>query len=174
MKHQATTVYVEAVIPMRGLIGFETDLKNLTRGHGLASHIFKEYGPFAGDVSSRKSGVLIAMEDGESTAYALESLQERARMFVGPGDKVYGGMVVGENSRNEDMVVNPCKAKALTNMRSQGDGKAVQLETPLKLSLERALEYIAPDEFVEATPTSLRLRKRILDHNKRKRSEQKG
>ncbi|MFQ3671563.1 MAG: translational GTPase TypA [Verrucomicrobiia bacterium] len=173
MKHGHNTVSVQAIIPTRGLIGFETDLKNLTRGMGLMSHLFKEYGPYRGEVSARNNGVVVALENGETTAYALDSLQERCRLFVGPGEPVYAGMIVGENARPDDMVVNPCKAKALTNMRSQGDGKGIQLSPPLKMSLERALEYIADDEFVEATPQSLRLRKRILDHNKRKRAEQK-
>jgi GTP-binding protein len=174
MKHQNTTVTVQAIIPTRGLIGFETDLKNLTRGMGLMSHLFKEYGPYRGEVTSRNNGVVIALEDGETKAYALDALQERCRLFVGPGEAVYGGMIVGENARPDDMVVNPCKAKALTNMRSQGDGKGIQLSPPLKMSLERALEYISDDEFVEATPLSLRMRKRVLDHNRRKRSEQKA
>ena len=174
MKHLTATVYVEAIIPTRGLIGLETDMKNLTKGMGLMSHIFKEYGAYRGDIPSRDKGVAIAMEQGETKTYSLESLQERTRLFVGPGEAVYGGMIVGENSRPDDMVVNPCKAKALSNMRSQGDGKGVQLEPALKLSLERALEYIAADEFVEVTPKSLRLRKRVLDHNKRKRVEQKA
>ncbi len=173
MQHNPHSVTLEAVIPTRGIIGLETDLLNLTKGTGIMSHIFKEYGPWKGDIPTRPNGVLVALEDGLSTSYALEQFQERARLFVGPGQDIYAGMVVGENSRPEDMVVNPCKAKHLTNMRSQGDGKGIQLEPPLVMSLERALEYIAPDEFVEATPTKLRLRKKILDHNKRKRAEQK-
>lgn len=173
MEHHPHGVTVETVIPTRGLIGFETDLLNLTRGTGVMSHLFKEYGPFKGEIPTRPSGVLVALEPGVSTAYALDQLQERARMFVGPGEEVYTGMVVGENSRPEDMIVNVCKAKHLTNMRSQGEGKGIQLEPPLKMSLERALEYIGGDEYVEATPSSLRMRKKILDHTKRKRAEQR-
>ncbi len=173
MEHHPHGVTVETVIPTRGLIGFETDLLNLTRGTGVMSHLFKEYGPFKGEIPTRPSGVLVALEPGVSTAYALDQLQERARMFVGPGEEVYAGMVVGENSRPEDMIVNACKAKHLTNMRSQGEGKGIQLEPPLKMSLERALEYIGGDEYVEATPSSLRMRKKILDHTKRKRAEQR-
>jgi GTP-binding protein len=173
MEHHPHGVTVETVIPTRGLIGFETDLLNLTRGTGAMSHLFKEYGPFKGEIPTRPSGVLVALEPGVSTAYALDQLQERARMFVGPGEEVYAGMVVGENSRPEDMIVNACKAKHLTNMRSQGEGKGIQLEPPLKMSLERALEYIGGDEYVEATPSSLRMRKKILDHTKRKRAEQR-
>jgi GTP-binding protein len=170
MDHQTHSVLVEAVIPTRGLIGFETDLMNLTRGLGSTSHLFKEYGPFKGEISSRGNGVLVAMESGTSTAYALNNVQERGRLFVGPQEDIYEGMIVGENSRPDDLTVNPCKTKHLTNMRSQGEGKGIQLAPPLRLSLERALEYIAPDEFVEATPKNLRLRKKILDSTARKRA----
>jgi GTP-binding protein len=114
------------------------------------------------------------MENGESTAFALNNIQERGRLFIGPGEPIYEGMIVGENARPDDMAVNPCKTKHLTNMRSQGEGKGIQLDPPLKMSLERALEYISGDEFVEATPQSLRLRKRILDANKRKRAESRA
>jgi GTP-binding protein len=172
MKHQTNSVYVTAEIPTRGLIGFETDLKNMTKGMGIMSHIFKEYGAFRGEVVSRNNGVVIAMESGESTGYSLAALQERCKPFIGPGEPVYGGMIFAENSRPDDMVANPCKAKALSNMRSQGDGKGIQLTTPIKMSLERCLEYLADDELLEATPLSLRLRKRHLDPNKRKRAEQ--
>jgi GTP-binding protein len=173
MDHQTSTVLVEAVIPTRGLIGFETDLVNLTRGLGSMSHLFKEYGPHKGEISSRGNGVLVAMEGGVSTSYALNNVQERGRLFLGPQEEVYEGMIVGENSRPDDLTVNPCKTKHLTNMRSQGDGKGVQLAPPLKMSLERALEYIAPDEYVEATPKNLRLRKKILESTARKRAAAK-
>ena len=171
MNHHANTVSVEAVMPTRGLIGFETDLVNLTRGEGIMSHLFKEYAPKLGEILTRLNGVLVSMETGDATGFAINNIQERGRLFISPGDAIYAGMVVGENSRPDDMAVNPCKAKALTNMRSQGDGKGIQLDTPIKMSLERALEYIGPDEYVEATPTSLRLRKKILDENKRRRAE---
>jgi GTP-binding protein len=113
------------------------------------------------------------MENGVSTSYSLESIQERGRLFIGPQEEIYEGMIIGENARPEDMPVNPCKAKKLTNMRSQGDGKGISLAPPLVMSLERSLEYIGPDEYVEATPKSLRLRKKILDANQRKRSSAK-
>ncbi len=174
MEHNPHSVLVEATIPTRGLIGFETDLVNVTKGHGTASHLFKEYGPHKGDIPSRGKGVLISMETGTSMAYALDSIQERGRLFIGPQEEIYEGMIVGENARPDDMPVNPCKAKKLTNMRSQGDGKGIQLAPPLVMSLERALEYIAPDEYVEATPKSLRLRKKLLDANARKRAGGKG
>jgi GTP-binding protein len=173
MDHQTNSVLVEAVIPTRGLIGFESDLVNLTRGLGSMSHLFKEYGPHKGEISSRGNGVLVAMESGVSTSYALNNVQERGRLFLGPQEEVYEGMIVGENSRPDDLTVNPCKTKHLTNMRSQGDGKGVQLAPPLKMSLERALEYIASDEYVEATPKNLRLRKKILHSTARKRASAK-
>jgi GTP-binding protein len=171
MSHHGDQVTIEALIPMRGLIGFETDLVNMTRGMGVMSHLFNEYGPDRGEIAARKNGSLVSMEDGEAMAYALNMVQERGRLMVEPGDKIYKGMIVGENARENDIPVNPCKAKRLTNMRSQGEGKGIQLSPPLRLSLERALEYIDVDEFVEATPKNLRLRKKELDETKRKRAE---
>jgi GTP-binding protein len=170
MEHKSHSVLVEATIPTRGLIGFETDLVNATKGHGIASHLFKEYGAHKGDIPSRNNGVLVSMEGGTSMAYALDTIQERGRLFIGPQEEIYEGMIIGENARPDDMPVNPCKAKKLTNMRSQGDGKGISLAPPLVMSLERSLEYIAPDEYVEVTPKSLRMRKKILDANARKRA----
>ncbi|HEY5752138.1 MAG TPA: translational GTPase TypA [Chthoniobacterales bacterium] len=170
MEHQAHSVTVQAIIPTRGLIGFETDLVNATKGHGIMSHIFHEYGPHKGEIPTRNNGVLVAMENGISTAYALDTIQERGRLFIGAQEETYEGMIVGENARPDDMPVNPCKAKKLTNMRSQGDGKGISLAPPIKMTLERSLEYIAPDEYVEVTPLSLRLRKKILDATARKRA----
>jgi GTP-binding protein len=171
MEHNPHSVLVQATIPTRGIIGFETDLVNLTKGHGICSHLFKEYGPHKGEIPSRNNGVLISMEGGTSMAYALDTIQVRGRLFIGPQEEIYEGMIIGENARPDDMPVNPCKAKKLTNMRSQGDGKGISLAPPLVMSLERSLEYIAPDEYVEVTPKSLRLRKKILDANGRKRAE---
>jgi GTP-binding protein len=168
--HHGARVSIEAIIPTRGLIGLETDLINLTRGEGIMSHLFHQYAPFKGEMEGRGRGVLVSMESGTSTAYALDSIQDRGRLFIGPQEEIYGGMIVGENARPEDMPVNPCKAKRLTNMRSQGEGKAIQLETPLRMTVERAIEYIGIDEYVEATPKSLRLRKQILDATARKRA----
>ncbi|MEI6491554.1 MAG: translational GTPase TypA [Verrucomicrobiota bacterium] len=170
MEHKSHSVLVESTIPTRGLIGFETDLVNVTKGHGIASHLFKEYGAHKGDIPSRNNGVLVSMEGGISMAYALDTIQERGRLFIGPQEEIYEGMIIGENARPDDMPVNPCKAKKLTNMRSQGDGKGISLAPPLVMSLERSLEYISPDEYVEVTPKSLRLRKKILDANARKRA----
>jgi GTP-binding protein len=171
MNHHGNQVTIEALIPMRGLIGFETDLVNSTKGMGVMSHLFHEYGPDRGEIAARKNGSLVSMEGGEATSYALNMVQERGRLMIVPGDMIYVGQIVGENARENDIPVNPVKEKRLTNMRSQGDGKGIQLSPPLRLSLERALEYIDVDEYVEATPKNLRLRKKELDENKRKRSE---
>jgi GTP-binding protein len=172
MNHHGDDVSIEAMIPTRGLIGFETDLVNQTRGLGVMSHLFHEYGPDRGEIAARKNGSLVSMESGEAMAYALNMVQERGRLMVEPGEAIYVGMIVGENARENDIPVNPCKAKRLTNMRSQGDGKGISLAPPLKMSLERALEYISSDEYVEATPKNLRLRKKILDETQRKRASQ--
>jgi GTP-binding protein len=172
MAHHPHGVGLEVTIPTRGLIGLETDLVNLTSGRGVMSHMFKEYAPCVGEILTRMTGTLVSMETGIATAWALNNIQERGRLFVGPQEEVYEGMVIGENPRHEDMPVNPTKTKHLTNMRSQGDGKGIQLEPALKMSLERSLEYIAADEYVEATPKNLRLRKRILNATQRKRAAQ--
>jgi GTP-binding protein len=172
MTHHQDQVSIEAFIPMRGLIGFETDLVNMTRGLGVMSHLFHEYGADRGDIPARKNGSLVSMEDGIATSYALDAVQARGRLMVEPGDAIYRGMIVGENARDNDIPVNPCKTKHLTNMRSTGDGKGIQLTAPMKLSLERALEYISQDEYVEATPKNLRLRKKILNETQRKRALQ--
>ena len=172
MEHQSHSVTVHAIIPTRGLIGFETDLVNCTKGHGIMSHLFKEYGPHKGEIPTRDKGVLVAMEQGISTSYSLETIQERGRLFIGPQAEIYEGMIIGENARPDDMPVNPCRAKKLSNMRSTGDGKGISLSPPLVMTLERSLEYIAPDEYVEVTPKSLRLRKKILNASMRKRAVQ--
>jgi len=164
------TVFLEAEIPTRGLIGLEIDLVNATSGHGIMSHLFKEYRPKAGEISTRLTGTLVSMDAGKTTAYSLNALEDRGKLFVGAGAEVYEGMIVGENPRASDIPVNPTKAKQLTNFRSQGEGKGIQLSPPIEFSLERAIEYIAPDEFVEATPSHLRLRKRILNATLRKRA----
>jgi GTP-binding protein len=153
---------IEATITTRGLIGMEIDVVNMTSGRGVTSHLFKEYGPYAGEVLTRLTGTLIATEAGETTSYALVMCQERGKLFVGPGEQVYEGMIVGENPRNEDIAINAVREKKLTNFRSQGEGVATGLTPATKLSLERAIEYIAADEFVEVTPKNLRLRKRLL------------
>jgi GTP-binding protein len=165
-KHPHSTM-IEATITTRGLIGMEIDVVNATSGRGVLSHLFKEYGPYAGEVLTRITGTLIATEPGETTTYALLQVQERGKLFVGPGEQVYEGMIVGENPRNEDIACNAVREKKLTNFRSQGEGVAAGLTPAVKLSLERAIEYIATDEYVEVTPKNLRLRKRILNNGER-------
>ena len=175
-KHPHGTT-IEGTITTRGLIGFEIDLVNATNGRGVMTHLFKEYGPWAGELITRLTGTLLATEQGTVTAYALDAIQARGKLFVSPGDEVYEGMIVGENPRTEDIPVNASRAKQLTNFRSQGEGKGIQLSPPVKMTLERAIEYIAPDEYVEATPKTLRLRKKILkqlDRRKAERAERKS
>ena len=165
------TTMLEATITTRGLIGMEIDVVNATSGRGVLSHLFKEYGPYAGEVLTRITGTIMATEAGETTGYALVMVQERGKLFVNPGEQVYEGMIVGENPRNEDISCNAVRAKQLTNFRSQGSGVATGLTPASKLSLERAIEYIAADEFVEVTPKNLRLRKRILKSSERVRAK---
>ncbi|MDF2377833.1 MAG: translational GTPase TypA [Verrucomicrobiales bacterium] len=165
---------MEIDIPTRGLIGFEFELLNLTSGEGIMSHLFKEYRPDSGDIRTRQTGTLVSMEKGEAMTYSLLNIETRGKLFVGPGDQVYEGMIIGENPRTDDLPVNPTKAKQLTNHRASGSDKTVTLTPALRFSLERAIEYIAPDELVEATPKNIRLRKRILDSNVRKREKKKG
>ncbi|HIG28898.1 MAG TPA: translational GTPase TypA [Verrucomicrobiales bacterium] len=173
MEHQGDEVSLEGIIPTRGLIGIEGDLINLTRGHSNATHIFQHYGPFCGEIKHRRNGALVSLEQGETTAYALNMIQGRGKLLVRAGEKVYQGMIIGENAREDDLTVNPCKPKKLTNMRSQGDGKGIMLEPPIVMTLEKSLEYISDDEYLEATPNRLRLRKRILDETMRKRASYK-
>jgi GTP-binding protein len=165
--------HIEATIPTRGLIGFEFDILNLTSGEGIISHLFKEYAPRVGEIRTRNTGTLVSMETGQAMAYTLDTLETRGKLFIGPGDEVYEGMIVGENPRADDLAVNPTKAKQLTNYRSSGDGKSNQLSPPIRFSLERAIEYIADDELVEVTPKSLRLRKFVLDPHERKRMKKR-
>ncbi len=165
--HGAT---IEATISTRGLIGFEFELLNLTSGHGVMSHLFKEYAPHCGEINTRSTGTLVSMATGITTAYSLLPLEERGKLFVAPGEEVYEGQVIGENPRKDDLPCNPVKAKQLTNHRSATKGITVGLAPPIKMSLERAIEYIANDELLEATPSNLRIRKRILDPNERKRA----
>ena len=138
------------------------------------SHLFHEYATDCGTIAARRQGSLVSMENGVVTAYALDQLQDRGRLMIVPGDTVYKGMIVGENARESDLPCNPCRTKHLTNIRSSGDGKGILLNAPLVLSLERALEYVGPDEYVEATPGNLRLRKKILDEHSRRRAEKQG
>ncbi len=156
-------------IPARGLIGFQSEFLTLTRGTGMMSHVFDEYAPAKGEVASRRNGVLISAEQGDAVAYALWKLQDRGRMFVVPGDRLYEGMIIGVHSRDNDLVVNPIKGKQLTNVRASGTDEAVTLTPPIQLTLESAIEFIDDDELVEITPKTIRLRKRYLTENERKR-----
>ena len=161
-------------IPARGLIGFQGEFMNLTRGTGLSSHVFDGYAPVKGEIPDRRNGVLISAEDGEAVAYALWKLQERGRMFVSPGERVYEGMVIGIHSRDNDLVVNPIKTKQLTNIRAAGKDEAIMLTPPIPLTLEYAVEFIADDELVEITPKSIRIRKRHLVAHERKRASREA
>jgi GTP-binding protein len=163
-------VRLEYRIPARGLIGFQGEFLTATRGTGMASHIFDDYGPMAGTMAERRNGVLISQDDGAAVAYALWKLQDRGRMFVSPGDPLYEGIIIGVHSRDNDLVVNPIKGKQLTNVRASGTDEAVRLIPPIQMTLESAVEFIADDELVEITPKSIRLRKRFLKEHERKRA----
>ncbi len=162
-------VRLEYRIPARSLIGFQGDFMTMTRGSGLISHVFDDYGPVKPDMPGRRNGVLVSQDNGEAVAYALWKLEDRGRMFVSPGDKLYEGMIIGIHSRDNDLVVNPIKGKQLTNVRASGTDEAVRLTPPIKLTLESAVEFIDDDELVEITPQSIRIRKRYLTENERKR-----
>ncbi len=160
---------LEYHIPARGLIGFQGEFMTMTRGTGLMSHVFDDYAPVKPDMPGRHNGVLVSQEQGEAVAYALWNLEDRGRMFVSPNDKIYEGMIIGIHSRDNDLVVNPLKGKKLTNVRASGTDEAVRLTTPIKLTLESAVEFIDDDELVEITPQSIRLRKRFLTEHERRR-----
>ncbi|WP_297359859.1 translational GTPase TypA [Acidiferrobacter sp.] len=168
-------IRLEYVIPSRGLIGFQTEFLSLTSGTGLMHHVFDHYGPVKkGDTGGRVNGVLISNGAGKSVAYALFSLQERGRLFIGPGEDLYEGMIIGIHSRDNDLVVNPLRGKQLTNMRASGSDENVLLTPPIQLTLERAIEFIDDDELVEVTPHHIRLRKRYLKENDRKKAQRQG
>ena len=163
-------IRMEFFIPARGLIGFRSELLTNTKGNGIMNHIFHGYVPYKGDMSGRSRGSLVAFEQGETTGYGIFSLQDRGTMFISPGQQVYEGMIVGENARDIDMDINPCKKKNVTNMRTSASDEAIRLTPPRILSLEQALEYINDDELVEVTPENIRLRKTILDRTARGRA----
>ncbi len=162
---------LEFEIPARGLIGYRSEFLTDTKGEGVMNHSFLEFRPFSGSVESRKNGALISMENGEATAFSLFNIQERGTLFINPQTKVYVGMVIGEHSRDNDLDVNPIKSKHLTNMRASGSDDAIKLTPPRTIVLERALEWIEEDEILEVTPLNLRIRKKILDPNMRKRAK---
>ncbi|HVE14014.1 MAG TPA: translational GTPase TypA, partial [Elusimicrobiota bacterium] len=162
---------LEYIVPARCLLGFKSDLLTLTRGTGILHHSFHGYAPKTGDIAHRQNGVIIAKEPGETTAYAIYHLQDRAVFFVNPVTPVYPGMIVGQNSRDNDLIVNPCKAKQLSNMRTKSTDEALTVTPARILTLEQSIEFIDVDELIEVTPKSLRLRKKVLDASKRKRAE---
>ncbi|TPH51953.1 translational GTPase TypA [Helicobacter pylori] len=162
---------LEFEIPARGLIGYRSEFLTDTKGEGVMNHSFLEFRPFSGSVESRKNGALISMENGEATAFSLFNIQERGTLFINPQTKVYVGMVIGEHSRDNDLDVNPIKSKHLTNMRASGNDDSIKLTPPRTMVLERALEWIEEDEILEVTPLNLRIRKKILDPNMRKRAK---
>lgn len=169
MEHRDDRVHLDFDIPARGLIGLRSNLLTATQGEAIISHRFKGYEPFKGDIEKRTNGSLVALETGTAIAYAMDKLQDRGKFFIYPGEEIYCGQVVGENSRGDDLTINLCKTKKLTNVRASGSDDKVVLAPPIVFSLEEALEYIQEDELVELTPKSIRLRKIYLDENDRKR-----
>jgi len=169
MEHRAERVHLDFDIPARGLIGLRSNLMTATQGEAVVSHRFKGYEPFKGEIEKRTNGSLIAIETGIAIAYSMDKLQDRGKFFIHPGEEIYGGQVVGENTRGDDIGINLCKTKKLTNVRASGTDDKVVLPPPAEFSLEEALEYIQEDELVEVTPKSIRLRKIYLDENERKR-----
>jgi GTP-binding protein len=163
-------VRFEFEIPTRGLIGFRNEFLTATRGNGVMNSLFLSYRPWAGDIVSYRMGVLVALEEGQAVSYGLSNAQERGTTFVEPGTAVYRGMIVGLNSRGDDIVINVCKDKKKTNVRSSTADVLVRLTPATQLSLEQSLDFILDDELVEVTPQSVRLRKRVLDHGQRART----
>ena len=168
-------MHVEFNIPSRGLIGLRTTVMNISAGEAIMAHRFLKYEPWKGDIVGRISGVIISHETGTSIPYAIDKLQDRGRFFIAPGEEVYMGQIVGENTRMDDLVVNVIREKQLTNMRASGSDNKSSIAPPVKFSLEDAMEYIQEDEYVELTPSNIRLRKILLNENDRKRwSKSKG
>ena len=165
---------LEFLVPARGLFGYRNEFLTDTKGEGIMASVFDSYAPFKGEVSRRNTGSLVAFETGESVTYGLYNAQERGTLFIGPGVPVYAGMIVGVSPKSEDMSVNVCKRKQLTNMRAAGSDEALRLVSPRKMSLEQCLEFLADDELLEVTPQNLRLRKRILDHSERMKALKGG
>merc|ERR1711879_185858 len=173
MSQEGENNRIEFRVPSRGLIGFRGEMLTETRGTGIMHQQFDSYEPFAGEIPGRNRGALIALEQGDVTGYALEGVQDRGQFFVEPGDPVYMGQVVGLNNRTDDMIVNVTKKKNLTNHRATQTADSVKISQAKKMSLEECIEFIANDELLEVTPKSLRIRKKFLDHNERKREEKK-
>ena len=165
---------IEFKIPARGLIGYRTEFLTDTKGEGTMNHIFNSYEPYKGDIQARVRGTIVAFEPGKSVTYGLYNAQDKGELFIGPGVDVYEGMIVGLNSRGEDLSINVCKEKHLTNTRASGSDEALRLVPPIQMSLEKAIEFIQDDELVEITPKSIRLRKKILDTKTREREARRG
>jgi GTP-binding protein len=173
MEHKGERVNLEFTIPSRGIIGLRNNVLTASAGEAIMAHRFLEYQPYKGEIERRNNGSIIAMESGTAFAYAIDKLQDRGKFFIYPQDEIYAGQVVGEHSKEGDLVVNVTKSKKLTNMRASGSDDKVRLFPPIVFSLEEALEYIKEDEYVELTPKSIRLRKIVLDENERKRLAKK-
>jgi GTP-binding protein len=164
---------LEFIVPARGLIGFRTEFMTQTKGTGILHHNYHGYEPFKGEIEGRNKGAVVALETGTAVAYAMWKLGERMTFFIEPGTQVYAGMIVGENAREDTIVANVCKTKHLTNMRASGSDEAIRLEPPVIMTVEKAIEWINEDEYVEFTPKSIRIRERILDHDERYKSRKK-
>ncbi|HEY8423837.1 MAG TPA: translational GTPase TypA, partial [Clostridia bacterium] len=173
MTPHGSRIKMEFKIPTRGLFGYKSEFLTDTKGEGILSSIFWGYEPYKGEIVRRQTGALIASETGEAVAYGLFNAQDRGQLFIGPGTQVYMGMVVGANPKNEDLVVNVCKKKQLTNMRAAGSDEALRLTPPKILSLEEALEFLGDDELLEVTPKNFRIRKKILDKGQRYKANKK-
>ena len=172
MSNDKDMVRLRYRIPTRGLLGYQSEFMTLTKGQGIINYVFDSYDEFVGEIKTRKTGVLVVKEPCTTVGYALNNLQDRAVLFLGPGENVYEGQIIGENSREDDMVVNPGKGKKLTNMRASGSDENIALTPPRKMSLEQCISYITDTELVEVTPKAIRLRKRLLKENDRKRAKQ--
>ncbi|MBQ3085444.1 MAG: translational GTPase TypA, partial [Clostridia bacterium] len=167
MEPNGSRMKLEYLVPARGLIGYKSDFLTATRGEGIMNSIFHGYEPYKGEIPGRSSGSLIAFETGEAVTYGLFNAQERGALFIEAGTQVYEGMIVGLNPKGDDIAVNVCKRKHVTNMRASGSDEALRLIPPKKMSLEESIEFIAPDEYIEVTPTSIRLRKQTLSNVQR-------
>ena len=170
MESQGDRVNIEFDIPSRGIIGLRTNVLTASQGEAIMAHRYKEYQPYKGDIQRRQNGSMIALETGTAYAYAIDKLQDRGKFFIDPGEEVYLGQVVGEHVHDNDLVINVCKAKQLTNVRASGTDDKARIVPKVIMSLEECLEYIKTDELVEVTPKSMRMRKTILDHDQRKKA----
>ena len=174
MENQGERVNIEFDVPSRGIIGLRTNVLTASQGEAIMAHRFKEYQPYKGEIERRVNGSMISMDTGNAFAYAIDKLQDRGKFFIDPGEDVYAGQVVGEHVHDNDLVVNVCKAKQLTNVRASGTDDKARIIPKTVMSLEKCLEYIKQDELVEVTPKSMRMRKTILDHDQRKKATIQG